>query len=139
MPPKSKNAVQNAPSGGNSFNGSIRQKNQDSQILQAFLLSQSSQIDPNSNPDAKLAQVQELVLNEQGWKNFEFLRETSMFNTALFGRPDMEGDTKRLVDVVESTMNVMQTYYIMKLTPTEYYNHPLAKVSCFFKDCVLEF
>ena len=49
----------------------------------------------------KDSQFQELILQEQGWQNFKFLRESALFNTALFGRPSLQGNTLLAHNVIK--------------------------------------
>ena len=96
MPPKVE-----AGGGASATTAGHSQKRKDSQFLQAFLLSQSNLIS-EGDPKARLAELQEQVLQEQGWTNFSFLREVALFNTTLLGRPSMKGDTELLRNVVNS-------------------------------------
>ena len=95
MPPKVE-----AGGGASATTAGLIAKRNDSLLLQAFLLSQSSILSGKTSKE-KEAQFQELILQEQGWQNFKFLRESALFNTALFGRPSLQGNTLLAHNVIK--------------------------------------
>ena len=129
MPPKKNQKKAAASSAEARQSSGLKSKSRDGEILQAFLLSQSSMVS-NEDPKAKLAKIQEDILKEE-WEDFQFLREVASFGTIFGTKPNLEGNQEHVKDIVRSTMNIVQTYYLVKMVPNEYYNHPLTRVRFF--------